>query len=163
MSEQLSAGAKLSTGDTAPDFSLESNEGKKSLRDFHGNWTVLYFYPKDNTPGCTQEACDFRDAMPGMGAQVVGVSADDLASHADFATDHSLPFPLLSDPGNEVAKAYGAYGERYSASAGKSVEGVLRSTFILDPEGNVAEAMYNVDPNGHAEKVGEKLKTLQGA
>lgn len=157
MSEQLSA------GDRAPDFSLESNEGQKSLEDFHGKWTVLYFYPKDNTPGCTAEACDFRDAMPGMGAQVVGVSADDLASHADFAADHSLPFPLLSDPSNEVAKRYGAYGERYSASQGKNVEGVLRSTFIISPEGNVAEAMYNVDHNGHAAEVGERLKALQGA
>lgn len=154
---------QLSAGDAAPDFTLESNQGARSLKDFHGNWTVLYFYPKDNTPGCTQEACDFRDAMPGMGADVVGVSADDLASHADFAAGHSLPFPLLSDPGNEVAKAYGSYGERYSASAGKNIEGVLRSTFIIDPEGKVAEAMYNVNHDGHAKAVGEQLKTLQGA
>lgn len=163
MSEQLSAGAQLSAGDHAPEFTLESNQGQKSLRDFHGNWTVLYFYPKDNTPGCTVEACDFRDAMPGMGADVVGVSADDLASHADFAADHSLPFPLLSDPGNDVAKAYGAYGERYSASAGKNVEGVLRSTFIIDPEGKIADAMYNVNHDGHADEIGKKLKALQSA
>ena len=152
----------LSAGDAAPQFSLESNQGSKSLEDLRGEWTVLYFYPKDNTPGCTQEACDFRDAVPGMGAQVLGVSADDLSSHADFASDHSLPFPLLSDPNNEVAKAYGAYGERFSPSAGKTVEGVLRSTFIIDPEGKVAEAMYKVNHDGHAEKVGERIKELKG-
>lgn len=154
---------QLSAGDAAPEFSLESNQGTRSLRDLHGKWTVLYFYPKDNTPGCTQEACEFRDAMPGMGAEVLGVSADDLASHADFAAGHSLPFPLLSDPDNAVAKTYGAYGERYSSSAGKTVEGVLRSTFILDPEGKVAEAMYNVDHDGHAEKIGARLRELQQA
>ncbi len=155
--------AKLRTGDPAPAFKLESNQGSKSLEDFRGEWTVLYFYPKDNTPGCTQEACDFRDAMPGMGAQVIGVSADDLDSHEAFASEHSLPFPLLADPGSELAKTYGAYGERYSASAGKTVEGVLRSTFIIDPKGKVAEAMYNVDHDQHAEKVGERLRELQGA
>ena len=157
MSKQLSA------GDRAPDFNLESNQGSKSLQDFRGEWTVLYFYPKDNTPGCTQEACDFRDAMPGMGAQVVGVSGDDVASHESFAGEFNLPFPLLSDPGHEVAKAYGAYGERYSASAGKTVEGVLRSTFVIDPEGKVAEAMYNVNHDGHAQKVGERIRALQGS
>ena len=156
MSEQLSA------GDQAPAFNLESNQGTKSLGDYHGKWTVLYFYPKDNTPGCTQEACDFRDAMPGMGAEVLGVSGDDHSSHEGFANQYNLPFPLLSDPDNKVAKTYGAYGERYSASAGKTVEGVLRSTFIIDPEGKVAEAMYNVNHDQHAAKVGGRLKELQG-
>ena len=153
---------QLSAGDAAPQFSLESNQGSKSLSDLRGEWTVLYFYPKDNTPGCTQEACDFRDAMPGMGAQVLGVSADDLESHADFASDHSLPFPLLSDPGGAVAKRYGSYGEKVSPGTGQKYVGVLRSTFIIDPEGKVAEAMYGVNHDGHAEKVGQKLRELQG-
>ncbi len=153
----------LKTGDKAPDFTLESNQGSKSLAELHGEWTVLYFYPKDNTPGCTQEACDFRDAMPGMGAKVLGVSADDLASHADFAEGHSLPFPLLSDLGGEVAKHYGAFGQKAIPHTDKIYEGVLRSTFIIDPEGNVAEAMYDVNHNGHAQKVSEELKKLKGA
>jgi len=154
---------QLSAGDSAPDFNLASNQGSKSLGDYRGKWTVLYFYPKDNTPGCTQEACDFRDAVPGMGAEVVGVSGDDISSHESFASEYNLPFPLLSDPDHTVARAYGAYGERYSASAGKTVEGVLRSTFIIDPEGKVAEAMYGVNHDKHAEKVGERLRELQGA
>ncbi len=152
----------LHAGDKAPDFTLESNQGSKSLAELHGEWTVLYFYPKDNTPGCTQEACDFRDAMPGMGAQVLGVSADDLASHADFAEGHSLPFPLLSDPGGEVAKRYGSYGEKTMLN-GASYKGTLRSTFIINPEGKVAEAMYDVNHSGHAQKVSERLGELKGA
>lgn len=154
---------QLSAGDAAPDFSLESNRGNKSLQDYHGKWTVLYFYPGDYTSGCTQEACEFRDAMPGMGAAVLGVSGDDLSSHEGFANEYSLPFPLLSDPGNKLAKTYGAYGERYSASQGKTIEGVLRSTFIIDPEGKIAEALYRVDPDNHAEKVAERLGELQEA
>lgn len=152
---------QLSEGDKAPDFSLASAEGTKNLHDASGKWTVLYFYPKDNTPGCTQEACDFRDASAHMDAEILGVSADDLDSHREFASGHNLSFPLLSDPGNDVARAYGAYGERYSASQGKTIEGVLRSTFIIDPNGNIAEAMYNVDPNGHVADVTERLKALQ--
>ena len=152
----------LQAGDKAPDFTLESNQGSKSLAELHGEWTVLYFYPKDNTPGCTQEACDFRDAMPGMGAQVLGVSADDLASHADFAEGHSLPFPLLSDPKGEVAKRYGAFGKKAIPHTDQTYEGVLRSTFIIDPEGKVAEAMYDVNHSGHAQEVSEELKKLKG-
>ena len=152
----------LKTGDQAPGFRLGSNQGAKSLDDYSGEWTVLYFYPKDNTPGCTKEACDFRDAMPGMGAKVLGVSADDLTSHAAFAEGYSLPFPLLSDPGGEVAKSYGSYGEK-TMPDGRTVEGVMRSTFIIDPAGRVAEAMYSVNPDGHAQAVGERLKELQRA
>ncbi len=153
---------QLSAGDAAPTFNLESNQGTKSLGDLRGKWTVLYFYPKDNTPGCTQEACDFRDAMPGLGAEVLGVSADDLGSHEGFANEYSLPFPLLSDPDGVVAKSYGSYGEKVSSSTGKKYEGVLRTTFIIDPKGKVAEAIYDVNHDGHAEKVGERLKELQG-
>lgn len=150
----------LKTGDKAPEFRLESNQGTQSLDDYSGEWTVLYFYPKDNTPGCTKEACDFRDALPGFGAQVLGVSADDLTSHAAFAGGYSLPFPLLSDPGGAVAKQYGSYGEKTTPN-GQKYEGVMRSTFIIDPEGKVAEAIYNVNHDGHAQEVGKRLKELQ--
>lgn len=150
---------QLSAGDDAPPFTLPSNQGEKSLKDYAGTWTVLYFYPKDNTPGCTQEACDFRDALPGMDAAVLGVSADDVASHEGFAGEYSLPFPLLSDTDNQVAKRYGSYGEKQLY--GKTYEGVLRSTFIISPEGKIAEAMYNVKAAGHAERVAKKLGALR--
>lgn len=152
----------LKPGDKAPGFRLGSNQGAKSLDDYSGEWTVLYFYPKDNTPGCTKEACDFRDAMPGMGAKVLGVSADDVTSHEGFAAEHSLPFPLLSDPSGEVAKSYGSYGEK-TMPDGRTYGRVTRSTFIIDPAGRIAEAMYSVNPSGHVEAVGERLKALQGA
>ena len=153
---------KLKAGDKAPDFSLPSNQGVKTLAEHLGEWVVVYYYPKDATPGCTQEACDFRDlsASAGLNAQVLGISADDLDSHASFAEEHSLPFPLLSDPDHEVAVRYGAYGEK--KNYGKTYEGILRSTFVIDPQGLIAEAMYNVKATGHAERVAQKLETLQG-
>ena len=153
---------KLKAGDRAPDFSLPSNQGVKTLAEHLGEWVVVYYYPKDATPGCTQEACDFRDlsASAGLNAQVLGISADDLDSHETFAEAHSLPFPLLSDPEHEVARRYGAYGEK--KNYGKTFEGIIRSTFIIDPQGLIAEAMYNVKATGHAERVAKKLETLQG-
>lgn len=150
---------RLKTGDEAPDFTLESNRGIQRLSDYRGQWVVLYFYPKDNTPGCTQEACDFRDALPGMGAAVLGVSADDLTSHESFASEYNLPFPLLSDPDSLTAKRYRAYGEKNLY--GKTYEGVLRTTFIINPKGKVAEAMYNVKAQGHAERVAKRLRELR--
>lgn len=149
----------LQAGDQAPDFKLNSTHGEQSLEAHRGKWLVLYFYPKDHTSGCTTEACDFRDSLPGMDATVLGVSADDLASHEKFAADYDLPFPLLSDPGNELAKTYGAYGEK--KSYGKVHEGVLRSTFIINPQGRIAAAMYGVKAAGHAGRVAEKLRELQ--
>ena len=153
---------KLHAGDRAPDFSLPSNQGVKSLAEYLGEWVVLYYYPKDATPGCTKEACDFRDlsAAARLNAQVLGVSADDLDSHGRFAEENSLPFPLLSDPDHEVALRYGAYGEK--KNYGKTYEGIIRSTFIIDPQGLIAEAMYNVKATGHAERVAQKLEALQG-
>ena len=153
---------KLKAGDSAPDFSLPSNRGIQRLADYFGEWVVLYYYPKDATPGCTQEACDFRDlsTSAALNAQVLGISADDLSSHEDFARENDLPFPLLSDPEHEVALRYGAYGEK--RNYGKTYEGILRSTFIIDPQGLIAEAMYNVKATGHAERVAKKLETLQG-
>jgi peroxiredoxin Q/BCP len=149
----------LQAGDRAPDFTLNSTHGEQSLEAHRGKWLVLYFYPKDHTPGCTTEACDFRDGLPGMDATVLGVSADDLDSHEKFAADYHLSFPLLSDPGNELAKAYGAYGEKNIS--GKAYKGTLRSTFIISPQGQIATAMYDVKAAGHAGRVAEKLRELQ--
>lgn len=151
---------KLQAGDSAPDFDLPSTQGTLSLKDCNGNWTVLYFYPKDDTPGCTTEACDFRDALPGMNAKVIGVSPDDLDAHGNFEAKYNLPFPLASDNDHRVAEAYGAWGEKQNY--GKNYEGIIRSTFIIDPQGKIAEAMYNVKATGHVEHVREKLATLQG-
>ena len=121
---------------------------------------VLYFYPKDFTPGCTTEACDFRDAMPGLDARVIGVSPDPVDKHADFAEEHGLAFPLVSDPDHAIAEAYGAYGPR--TLYGKEVVGMLRSTFLIDPDGVVREAMRNVKAKGHVERVRSKLEALRG-
>jgi thioredoxin-dependent peroxiredoxin len=151
----------LKRGDAAPDFSLPSTRGPQTLEGYRGEWLVLYFYPKDDTPGCTAQACDLRDALPGLPARVLGISPDDLASHDAFEAKYNLPFPLASDPDNAVAKAYGAFGEKQAY--GKTYEGVLRSTFLIDPEGKVAEAMYNVSAKAHAERVREALTQLQAA
>ena len=152
---------RLSKGDAAPSFCLPSNQGKRSLADYRGEWVVLYFYPKDDTPGCTKEACDFRDlqAQQDITAEVLGVSADDMASHQAFSEAYQLPFPLLVDEGYELAKRYAAYGEK--KLYGKTVVGLIRSTFIIDPQGNIAEAMYNVKATGHAARVAKKLGELQ--
>ena len=150
---------RLNSGDTAPPFTLESTHGTQALSDYEGEWVVLYFYPKDDTPGCTTEACDFRDALPGLGAHIIGVSADDLASHEEFKEKYSLPFPLAVDEGAAVAKAYGAYGEK--SSGGGTYKGILRSTFIINPEGKIADAMYEVKADGHADAVRQKLTDLK--
>ncbi len=153
---------KLKAGDRAPDFSLPSNRGVKTLAEHSGEWVLLYYYPKDATPGCTREACDFRDlsASAKLNAQVLGISGDDLSSHESFAEENSLPFPLLSDLEHEVARRYGAYGEK--KNYGRAYESIIRSTFIISPQGLIAEAMYNVKATGHAERVAKKLETLQG-
>ncbi len=149
----------LARGDKAPDFSLPATGSQQSLKDYLGQWLVLYFYPKDNTPGCTTQACDFRDAAVSMKAAVLGVSPDSVASHEGFADTNSLPFPLASDENFEVAKAYGAYGEK--TVFGKTTTGLIRSTFIISPDGRIAEAMYNVRAAGHVERVLERLTELQ--
>ncbi len=151
---------KLSPGDPAPDFSLPSTQGQQSLAEHRGEWLVLYFYPQDDTPGCTAQACDLRDALPGMNASVIGVSPDDLESHGEFRDKYSLPFPLASDQGHRVAEAYGAWGEKQNY--GKTYQGVIRSTFLIGPDGKVAEAMYNVRAQSHAERVRERLAELRG-
>jgi thioredoxin-dependent peroxiredoxin len=150
---------KLQPGDKAPTFKLESTRGKLDLEDYQGSWTVLYFYPKDNTPGCTAQACNFRDALPGMNAKVIGVSADDMNSHEKFENDFSLPFPLASDPDNKIAKAYGAFGTK--KNFGKEYDGIIRSTFIIDPKGKIADARYNVKADQDTDAVQKLLEGLQ--
>jgi peroxiredoxin Q/BCP len=127
-------------GQNAPAFSLEGSDGKKhSLSDYQGKTVVLYFYPKDDTPGCTKEACGFRDSIQSVSqsnAVVLGVSRDSIDSHNQFIAKYTLPFTLLSDPPAEVMRSYGAWGERKNAE-GKTVEGPIRSTVVIGPDGKV--------------------------
>lgn len=156
----LAAMSVPQTGDPAPDFRGTSTHGPLALDDFRGSWLVLYFYPADFTSGCTTEACDFRDLMPGLDAAIVGVSPDPLEKHATFAEEYGLPFPLLPDEEHALAEAYGAWGTK--KAYGKEVTGMLRSTFLIAPDGTVAEAMRNVRAKGHAERVRAKLEALRG-
>lgn len=147
--------AKLAPGDPAPPFSLPADDGRTvSLADFRGKKVVLYFYPKDDTPGCTTEACGFRDSWAEVvraGAVVLGVSPDGVSSHARFRKKHALPFPLLADPDHRVAEAYGAWGEK--TLYGRKHQGVLRTTFIIDEGGRIARVFERVQPAGHAADV----------
>ena len=145
---------------SAPDFTLPGTDGKDhSLRDFRGKWVVLYFYPKDDTPGCTTQACSLRDArdtLAEMGAEIIGVSKDDPSSHEKFKAKYSLNFTLLSDADGAVISAYGAWGKKMFGK-----EGILRKTFLIDPEGNVQKVYGRATPLGHGEQVIEQLKSLQ--
>ncbi|HSM07772.1 MAG TPA: thioredoxin-dependent thiol peroxidase [Gemmatimonadota bacterium] len=151
----------LSERDIAPDFSLESDGGDTvRLADQRGRRVVLYFYPKDDTSGCTKEACGFRDALPefdARGAVVLGVSPDDVDSHEKFRDKYDLNFPLLADPDHSVAKAYGAWGKK--KLYGREYEGILRSTFLIDPDGRIEKIYRKVKPAGHANEI---LAELQG-
>jgi thioredoxin-dependent peroxiredoxin len=142
-------------GAKAPSFALESDEGKLvSLGDFAGKWLVLYFYPKDNTPGCTREAQSFTTAaaqLKKLGAAVVGVSKDSVKSHCGFREKIGIGFPLLSDPTLATHRAYGAFGKK--VMYGKPVEGVIRSTFLIGPDGKVARAWRSVKVDGHVDAV----------
>jgi peroxiredoxin Q/BCP len=150
----------IAKGQKAPGFTLPDDEGNMvSLSDFAGKKVVLYFYPKDDTPGCTKEACSFRDAFDDFmeaGAAVLGVSPDGKASHAGFRKRYGLPFRLLSDEGHKVAGAYGAWGEK--TLYGKLGLGIIRSTFVIDENGAVAEVFPKVKPEGHALEVLRVLK-----
>ena len=156
-----SPSAQLKVGALAPAFSLMDQNGQlRTLDEFKGRWLVLYFYPKDNTPGCTKEACRFRDehsALQKMGAQVVGVSVDSSAAHAGFASQHRLPFPLLADSQGEVAQAYGALLNLAFFKLAK------RHTYLIDPAGQVAKMYLSVDPNTHAQTVLKALQALKEA
>jgi thioredoxin-dependent peroxiredoxin len=150
---------RLSTGDLAPAFTLSDADGKPvSLADFAGQKVVVYFYPAASTPGCTTEACDFRDNLAELneaGIAVVGISPDQPAKLAKFRDAERLTFPLLSDPDRSVLSAYGAYGEK--TMYGKKVTGVIRSTFVVDEKGRIAEALYNVRATGHVAKLRKDL------
>ena len=146
--------ALLQPGDQAPEFDLEAAGGRVALRDLRGKRVVLYFYPKDDTPGCTKEACGFRDSSADIaqaGAVVVGVSPDPVASHRRFASKYELPFLLASDPDHQVASAYGAWGPKNFM--GRAYEGVLRTTYLIDPDGRIARVFPDVTPDGHAQEV----------
>lgn len=142
-------------GDVAPDFELESDSGEPvKLSELRGRRVILYFYPKDDTSGCTKEACGFRDNLDRLdehGATVLGVSPDGLASHAKFRAKYDLNFPLLSDPDHAVAGAYGAWGKK--KMYGREFEGILRSTFVIDAEGLVEKVYAKVKPAEHAEQI----------
>ena len=155
MSEQK----RLSAGDPAPGFRLPDSDGNQvALADFRGRRVVVYFYPAAGTPGCTKQACDFRDniaSLRGAGYEVLGVSPDKQAKQKAFAEAEQVPFPLLCDPSREVLEAYGAYGDK--KLYGKTVTGVIRSTFVLDEKGVVERAMYGVKATGHVAKLRKDL------
>ena len=150
----------LQEGTMAPDFTLAADGGGEvSLSDYRGKKVVLYFYPKDNTSGCTKEACGFRDdysTLLASGAAVLGVSPDSVKSHDGFKAKYSLPFALLSDPDHEVAEMYGAWGEK--KMYGRTYEGILRSTFLIDEEGRILKVFPRVKPAGHSQEVLEALR-----
>ncbi|TLQ01492.1 thioredoxin-dependent thiol peroxidase [Nesterenkonia salmonea] len=150
---------RLSPGDTAPAFTLTSADGSTvSLEDFSGQDVIVYFYPKASTPGCTTQACDFRDSLESLNAagyQVLGVSPDPVSDLKKFADKEDLSFPLLSDEGHAVAEAYGAWGEK--KNYGKVYEGLIRSTVVVDAEGMVKVAQYNVKATGHVARLRKEL------
>ncbi|MDQ7904717.1 thioredoxin-dependent thiol peroxidase [Phytohabitans sp. ZYX-F-186] len=150
---------RLAPGDMAPDFALPTDTGETlSLKELRGRKVVLYAYPAAMTPGCTKQACDFRDSLASLqasGYEVVGISPDKPAKLAQFRERDALTFPLVSDQDKSVLTAYGAYGEKQLY--GKTVTGVIRSTFVLDEEGRVERALYNVKATGHVAKLRKDL------
>ena len=153
----------IEVGKKAPAFTLESSDGSKvKLADLAGKIVVLYFYPRDNTPGCTLEAQGFRDAVPALGklgATVLGVSKDSIASHCKFRDKYELTFPLLSDGDGKVLEAYGAWGDK--VMYGKKMKGVIRSTVVIDKAGKVARHWPKVSVKGHVAEVVEAVKALR--
>lgn len=145
----------LKAGDKAPDFNAIASNGKDvSLSSLKGKKVILYFYPKDSTPGCTAEACNLRDNYNlwiNKGYEVIGVSADSDASHQRFAEKQNLPFPLISDSSKEILKAYGAWGMK--SNYGKTYEGIIRSTYIIDENGVIMEVIAKVDTKNHSEQI----------
>jgi peroxiredoxin Q/BCP len=145
----------LQEGNIAPDFALPTDGGGEvTLSDFRGQRVVLYFYPKDDTPGCTTEACNFRDdysEIIAAGAVVLGVSPDSVKSHDKFKLKYELPFPLLSDPEHQVAETYGAWGEK--TMYGRTYMGIIRSTFVIDEKGRIVKVFPKVKPKNHSQEV----------
>ena len=154
------ANIRLTEGDEAPGFALTSDKGETiDLKDYRGKKVLVYFYPRANTPGCTKEACDFRDSLAQLNDQnidVVGISPDKPEALAKFRDKYELTFPLLSDPDKAVMTGYGAFGEK--KNYGKVVQGVIRSTFLVDEEGKVALARYNVKATGHVARIMKELE-----
>lgn len=147
-------------GSAAPEFKLQDQNGKwHQLKDYRGKWVALYFYPKDKTPGCTTQACEFRDnifAFREAGAVILGVSVDDVESHKEFSEKHGLPFPILADDKKTVAKEYGVL-KRFLGT----VELAKRDTFLIDPAGKIVKRYEDVDPKGHSQLVLKDIKELQ--
>lgn len=147
--------ATLTAGDKAPDFTAKDQNGKTvSLANFKGKTVILYFYPKDDTPGCTAEACDFRDnyqSLVGKGFEVIGVSTDDEKSHKKFETKYSLPFPLIADTDHNIVEAYGVWGEKNMY--GKKYMGTVRTTFIIDGDGVIKQVIDKVDTKAASQQV----------
>ncbi|MDQ4502153.1 thioredoxin-dependent thiol peroxidase [Sinomonas sp. ASV322] len=156
---------RLASGDPAPDFSLpDSDGGTTALADLRGRKAVLYFYPEADTPACTQQACDFRDSLAslaGAGYAVVGISPDPARAVVKFADEQRLGFPLLADEGHAVADLYGTWGEK--KNYGRTYQGLIRSTFVIDEEGRIALAQYNVRAKGHVAKLRRDLRTAESA
>jgi peroxiredoxin Q/BCP len=152
----------ITVGDIAPDFMLPDQSGKvHTLSSYRGRWVLLYFYPKDDTPGCTKESCMLRDAFPrfdGLHAHVLGISADSVESHAKFVKKYSLPFPLISDTEKKVIEAYDVWGEK--KMLGRSYMGIRRTSFLIDPAGAVRKVYEAVKPEVHAEEVLVDLATF---
>lgn len=151
---------RLQVGDPAPDFSLTSSDGKQvTLSDLRGRSVIVYFYPKAATPGCTKQACDFTENLALLndaGYEVLGISPDSPEKLAKFVEDEKLTITLLSDPAKDVLTEWGAFGEKQNY--GKTVQGVIRSTFVVDPDGKIAEARYNVKATGHVAKLIKELE-----
>lgn len=158
ISKQSQAANVPKSGDIAPAFRLTDQHGEiKKLSDFSGQWVVLYFYPKDDTPGCTKEACAFRDdlaSLEKLGAKVVGISVDDSDSHAKFAAKYHLPFPLLADEDGKVAESYGALANLFVVKIAK------RYTFLIDPKGKISKVYLSVDTSRHSQEIVDDLKNL---
>jgi thioredoxin-dependent peroxiredoxin len=156
---EVTTNQRLSPGDTAPEFTLPDADGKNvSLSDYRGRKVIVYFYPAASTPGCTKQACDFRDNLAELGdagLDVIGISPDKQAKLVKFRDAEGLTFPLLSDPDKKVLTAWGAFGEK--SMYGKTVQGVIRSTFLVDEKGVVEVAQYNVKATGHVAKLRRDL------
>lgn len=152
----------LKIGQRAPSFALPDQHGEKhKLADYKGKWVLLYFYPRDDTPGCTKEACSIRDNFSGfrkLDAEVLGVSADSVRSHEKFARKYDLPFTLLADEDKKLVNRYGVWGLK--KSFGREFEGIRRTSFLIDPKGKIARIYENVKPTGHAEQVLQDLREL---